>query len=480
MRRPYLLPLALLLPAAAQAAPPPLFTPNIPAYLQALNHSTDPQAQAIRARIASGPADLARERALAEQEGIATRTSQLAQTLPPPDENAAPLYVQLDILRKKQPSSFYLTMPAETLSLRYTYTPAQLDAIRSAVQSRPDILALLHEAAAKPQCVFAGDPSKPFASLNKYAGMREDARELRAESTLLAFGGKYPEAAANQELGFRLSADVTSTPNLLGFLVGAAIDAITVSSLQNILAKAGPDAALDSRVETDILALPPLSLHHALSGEPAWTDAEITELRSATPAELVQAFQLSGLQTIPPAAGFTPAEQKQVSLILDAAEADYLHQMRRIIPAADNPAARHTVFAAVEARVQADTDDPIRTISDHLNPVASLVRFAGSGGSLEQQADRVQARRLVAAAGAAVLAAKAQTGAFPAALPAVFTDPYTIKPLGYRLEGAGGFVVYSAGPGGDYDGGKPGDVPKAQIFFRYPAAPIPLPPDMLK
>ena len=478
MRRPYLLPLVLLLPSAcAQAAPPPLFSPNIPAYLQALNQSTDPQAQTIRQRIASGPADLARERRLAEKEGIVTRAGQPQQTLPPAGENAAVLYARLDALRKKQPSASYLTMPAETFSLRYTYTPAQLDAIRTAVQSRPDILTLLHQAVAKPQCVFPSDPAPPFA---EYAGLREDARELKAESTLLAFDGKYAEAAANQELGFRLAANAASTPKEIGFLVGGAIDAITIRSLQDILANAGPDAALDSRVEADILALPPLSLHHALSGEPAWTAAEIAELRSGTPADLVQAFQLSGLQTVPPAAQFTPAEQKQVGLILDAAEADYLHQMRQIIPAADNPAARHTVFAAAEARVQSDTDDPIRTISDHLNPVASLAQFAGSGGSLEQQADRVQARRLVTAAGAAVLAAKARTGAFPVALPAPFADPFTGKSLGYRPEGADGFVVYSAGPSGDYDGGKPGDLPKAQIFFRYPAAPIPLPPDMLK
>ena len=477
MRRPYLLPLALLLPSAcAQATPPPLFSPNIPAYLQALNQSTDPKAQAIRAQIASGPADLARERTLAEKEGIATRTRQLAQTLPSADQNAAVLYARLDALRKKQSSTPYLTMPAETLSLRYTYTPAQLDAIRNAVQSRPDILALLHKAVAKPQCVFPSDPSQPFA---EYAGLREDARELKAESTLLAFDGKYSEAAANQELGFRLAANATSTPKEIGFLVGGAIDAITVRSLQDILAKAGPDTALDSRVEADILALPPLSLHHALSGEPAWTDTEIAELRSATPAQLVQAFQLSGLQTVPPAAQFTRAEQKQVGLILDAAEADYLHQMRQLISAADNPTARRAVFAAAEARVQSDTDDPIRTISDHLNPVASLAQFAGSGGSLEQQADRVQARRLVTAAGASVLAAKAQTSAFPAALPAVFLDPFTNKPLGYRLEGTNGFVIYSAGPGGDYDGGKPGDVPKAQIFFRYPLVPVPLPPEVL-
>ncbi len=478
MRPTYLLPFALFLPAtAAQAAPPPLFSPNIPFYLQALDRSGDPQAQALRARIASGPAALARERALAEKEGIITRAGQPQQALPPPDQNAAPLYTELDALRKQKP--FYLTDPAESFSLRYTYTPAQLDAIQSIIRSRPDILTLLHQALAKPQCVFPTD-SQPFDFPKEYTGLREDARELKAESALLAFGGKYAEAVANQELGFRFSSQATSTPKQIGLLVGEAIDAITVGSLQDILAKAGPNADLDNQVSDDVLALPPLSLSHALSGEPAEADAEFDILRRAKPAELAEALQLTGLQTVSPAAKFTPAEQRQINNLLDAAEADYLHGMRQIIPAADNPAARRAVFAA-EARP--DTDDPIRTISDTLNPVVSAERIMGSSptlGGLEQQAARVAARRLVLAAGAAVLAAKAQTGAFPAALPAPFTDPFTGKPLGYRREGTG-FVVYSAGPTGTFDGGKPGDPAFGpNTVFRYPLVPIPVPPEALR
>lgn len=115
MNRSCLFAFALLLPGTSiQAAPPPLFSPNLPAYLRALNQSMDPEAQAIRARIASGPADLARERALAEKEGIVTRAGQSLQILPAADQNAAPLFTQLDALRKQKP--FYLTNAAESFS----------------------------------------------------------------------------------------------------------------------------------------------------------------------------------------------------------------------------------------------------------------------------------------------------------------------------------------------------------------------------
>ncbi len=478
MRRLYVLSLALLLPAAASAAPPPLFSPNIPAYLTALRQSTDPEAKAIRARIASGPADLAQERTLAEKEGIATRPGQLAQTLPPADQNAAVLYARLNALRQQKPFSYLLSPggpSAEFVSLRNAPTPAQAAALESVVARRPDIFPLLHTAIARPQCVFP-EPSSPLDFPKEYTGMRESARELRAESTVLAFRGKYADAAANQELGFRLAAHVLSTPKLIGFYVGSAIDAITVSSLQDIIAKAGPDAVLDGKVSADLLALPPLPLSHSLSGEPAVVNAEFTIFHHAAPAELADALQFSGRQTMPPAAAFTPAEQTELGRLLDAAEADYIHQMRQIIPAADNPHTRHAVFAAAETRAQANTEDPIQAISDYLNPVVYTTRIMGSTptlGGLEQQAARVAARRLVAAAGASVLAAKAQTGAFPVSLPASFIDPFTSKPLGYHLEGTSGFVVYSAGPTGTFGGGKPGEtVPAQESVFRYPAVPV--------
>ena len=80
----------------------------------------------------------------------------------------------------------------------------------------------------------------------------------------------------------------------------------------------------------------------------------------------------------------------------------------------------------------------------------------------------------VTLAGAAILAARAKAGAFPEALPAPFVDPYTSRPLLYRREGANGFVVYSAGPEGKYDGGKPGDkAAPGEVWFRYPAARAP-------
>ena len=101
-----LLPLTACLAFATmpgQAAPPtPDFT-NLPAYIRALNRSEDPQAVAIRRQIADGPAALARERAAAQADGIPLGPKQLQRPLPPPDQNAAPLYQQLTQMLTQKP-----------------------------------------------------------------------------------------------------------------------------------------------------------------------------------------------------------------------------------------------------------------------------------------------------------------------------------------------------------------------------------------
>ena len=94
---------------------------------------------------------------------------------------------------------------------------------------------------------------------------------------------------------------------------------------------------------------------------------------------------------------------------------------------------------------------------------------------------RLQSREVVLLAAAAVMAAWTNKEGFPVTLPSAFSDPFTGKSLGYRREGTHGFVVYSAGPDGTFNGGKPEEkTPTTQSAFRYPVKPIPLPPNMLK
>jgi hypothetical protein len=107
----------------------------------------------------------------------------------------------------------------------------------------------------------------------------------------------------------------------------------------------------------------------------------------------------------------------------------------------------------------------------HIARVLLALLMPSTSGAVGKRAQS-QAQAAVTQAGAAVLAQAARTGHPPDSLPSGFTDPFTGKLLGYRREAAQGFVVYSAGKDGHFDGGKPGEYHwnPYQVAFRYPGA----------
>ncbi len=483
--------LALLLSGgcARSTTPAPNFN-DLPTYLRALKASRTPAAQAIQREIANGPAALARERAICARAGLPTTLSQLNQSVPP-TANAAPLYVQWDTLRKAKP----LLLPRFAgstwpISSHLAYTPAQDAEVRALFAARPDYTVLLDRATDRPRCVFVTQWTKyPNTDSFIYMGaLREGARTDEARSYLLARKGRFAEAVTLQARGFVIARHAADTdPDDVGFLVASAIDNITTDGMQGILQMAEPNAAVDTQVQTALTAAPSFSFRESLRGEGAMTDGTLAQLRRASPAKFAGAFSEGTLPSsgvVTTAARFTPAEQQTVNALCDAAEARTLTQIRGLFEATALPrAARNAAFVRLFAASKDTGDDPVCLLSVAVSPVVSLADISGiSGKDLGDHIDAVPARHAVLAAGAAVLAVKAQTGAFPKALPAGFTDPYTGKSLGYRREGTNGFVVYSVGPTGKFSGGILGEQPSMkQSVFRYPAPPPqPLPAYALK
>lgn len=471
----------LLLPAGYShaAAPKPDFA-DLPAYLSALNASPDPAAKATRAEIADGPAALARERAACAKLGLPTTLVQINQPPPPASENAAPLYVQWDTLRKDTPLQLpripgKITWPLEA---HYEYPPAYLADVRATLAARPDYTSLLDQATDQPQCVFAMDWTKfpVTGQFTHFAGLREAARTYRSEGFLLAKEGRFADAVTTQARGFVVARHAADTaPDILSFLAADATDSITLSGMQDIMQMAGPNAAVDAQVQA-ALAASGLSLSRAIGGECAAADGQFLLVRHAPPADFRQL-----LPDDSPYRGegrtaqkqFTPAQKTQVTALIDATEALTLSQTRALYEAAKLPrTARDAAFARIDTEAADLRDDPVRILSAPISTAAQ-----NTAAVLPMIADRSMARFAVATAGAAVLAARVKTGAFPDTLPAGLTDPYTGKPLGYRREGTDSFVVYSVGATGNFTGGNPGDkLTASQVSFRYPAPPpVPLP-----
>ena len=143
--------------------------------------------------------------------------------------------------------------------------------------------------------------------------------------------------------------------------------------------------------------------------------------------------------------------------------------MRQLIGVIDQPyAAQRPLLKRFADFDRNPSPDPL-----HHFPEMLLAVLAPAGA--KEVTARAQEEVIMAAA--AVLAHRAHSGAFPDRLEQTLatppTDPFSNKPLQYHRE-AKGFVVYSVGPDGNFDGGKPG-TPRIrnQAYFRYPATPQP-------
>ena len=426
---------------------------------------------------ADGPANLAREEAAARQEGIPLAAQELQQPLPPAGQNAAPLYTKLTKLLHDKPLG--LPKYAEGMDAFHSYTPAQIAAVRRTLAARQDVMTLVDEAADKPRCVFVRDWNQGVKlNLPEYSQMREAARLVKTESYLLARDGHYQESIANQARGFHIAEHAASDHVLLAYLVGIATESLTLNGMQSILVLAGPNVPVDADIQRAIkLRQPQLSLREAMAGEAGFDCITFHAMHQA---------ESKGIDAVIAAAGFSgdtahdvkvsAGEPQHLHNLIDAWQAEYLARMRPLISASDQPPpVRRAAYAASELQAEQDSNRPdvlTYLFADELVPVFTKIDLNDT---------RTRARVVVTLAAAAVLAQKSKTGVFPSSLLPGFVDPFTDKPLNYRSAGAGGFLIYSAGPDGMFDGGKPGEkVPGQESVFRYPAVPLPIPADVLK
>ena len=435
----------------------------------------------MRKFIAAGPTDLVREQAAYRQEGIPLNPRQLQTPLPPPAQNAAPLYDRLTKLFHDKP----LGLPASVeggLNDTRPCPPADIAEARRVLTSRPDVMTLVHQAADRPRCVFARDWSTLMLKdtpMPEYQTMRHAVRLLQTESYLLAAQGRYAEAVAVQKRGFRIAAQAASEPGGLPYLVAVACQLITVTGLHSILTLAGPNADVCRQVRQAAYGpgVPP-SLRAALATEPAMMEPLVQEMHKrqglgmdGVNAVLDEISSGKSAHLTPPPVSKGPdnpdslKDPQSASAFIDAEQAEYLAEMRRLIVVADRPGAeRRAVFAS--AVTEKHPDDP-----HSYRRIVTLI-FLPSVDKMGENDLRVRARQAILVTAATALSEKAGTGAYPGRLPQTLTDPFTGKPLLYRREG-GGFVVYSAGPTGRFDGGVPGGkVSGQESLFRYPAVPV--------
>jgi hypothetical protein len=399
------------------------------------------------------PFDLAEERAKARAAGLPLSAAEFPRAIPPAGQNAATEYNALVALLKRKPANDKVFGHGSA-----TIPVAQTAALKAYLLSRPDIAHLVHSAVAKPDADFphkwTSDELLPYL-----ARMRDADIWLRRESIVLAREGRFDEAVANQALGFRVAQHAGEDPLTVPYLVSIACEAITLAGMADIMREAGPDAKLDENIRKTILAYKPnRDFARCWKGETVFGMTTMLGTISEAEAEARKDAEKRAA-----ARGRVLPKRKVPRLFIwSANEACYLHWMTLGLNAAEQPEPGRV--RAVENAMDAfdrSMHSPAQLWAMILMPVtANAVRRDVLSA----------AQRAVLASAASVLAYRARTGRSPRKLEEAETpasaDPWSGKPLGYRLDGKG-FVVYSAGESQKFTA-LPGQPTKSQVYFRYP------------
>lgn len=401
----------------------------------------------------------AQDLAAARRAGIPTTPQELQAPLPPPEENAAPLYTELTKILEAKPLSKDQKIINDS-DHRGVLSPVQFELLRRALKSRSDLASLVHRAVARPQCVFTRDWTAPYYAPEPEAvTMRFAARVIAAESQLMAHDGKALEATRHLAFGFKIARHAAAN-RLMGYALANSIDSMTLAGFQKRLYLSASDAKI---IEATLSCVKNRYAPPSLS----------KQIKFGAGCDLVmfEFFRKKGArkgkekyreQFMP---GNKAASLKDWNAFIDANSRAVLKYAYRLISAANRLYwSGESAFRAVRLEMESDK-----------NPQHALVQLSQTNiGGAEEFGTRSKAIAEVTRAGAFALYWKAKHGAFPDTLGDAsspkFVDPFDGKPLKYRKEGAG-FVVYSVGATGKFTGGAPNLNAGNETRFRYPAPP---------
>jgi hypothetical protein len=402
--------------------------------------------------------DLEKERAAARAAGLPLTPADFPLPQYPPSQDATPDWTALgpQLTAAGDSPAWQAVDDAEVDGVPPASSNAALFRLISAERKTLD---RLHVAANKPgRSLDRG--WGPDVLFPEFARMREAAKLLRLESLAMARQGHPVEAIRNQALGFRIAKQADEDPILIGYLVGVAIENISLSGMGDIV-RENPTPAVAAAIHSAIAqGAPKYDIVRDLKGEALGSLTAIHMIGSPAAARM-----LSG-----DSSNYDPAVLKRRPsafmrfALQEPGEAVYLHYMTKQIQAATLPRGQRE--RALEALAKEQSFSARRGPA-YILPSALLPAFSRA----YQHGDEALARRVVLMAGADVLAYRTVHGAFPDALTqaaASAREPFTGKPLGYRRT-KDGFVVYSVIAGAQFDG-RPGKDAKGQVYFSYPIA----------
>ncbi|MEO7715027.1 MAG: hypothetical protein ABIY70_02390 [Capsulimonas sp.] len=331
------------------------------------------------------------------------------------------------------------------------------------LQKHSKLLSLIHQAVGRKQGVvrinWEGKEMLFSPSLHVTL-ISKAARVLKAESMVLAQEGHVREAVQNQALAFRCADHLQSGRSVLYAIVGCGTNATTLRGMREILYLHGDDPQIAQSVLEAVRenAHTP-NITSAMRADATISFFTLDYFRSINPKFVIpDATPQSGRWRLPKA----PTSKEQQNAYIDASEAAILHRQRLDILASEHP------YLEAKRLFAANQSEWIKSRSDRTD-MANGMGDDESGYVAMAGADNASIN--VVEIAARLLIWKSQHGGFPSKLSAIGDtplDPFSGKSFGYRREGSG-FVLYSVGEGGNFEGGSPNVKPKASLpMFRYP------------
>ncbi|MFN9369325.1 MAG: hypothetical protein ACK6CT_11270 [Planctomycetia bacterium] len=380
----------------------------------------------------------------------------VAAALPPapaPDDDAAPLYqrafaaIAADTSLDAPQSAFWTSL----------MTDAETPQVAAILARHVATLDLLRRAADKPGCRFDRDWSRLSIDMQL-----PEIREMRQASLLLmlaartaAADGDGAEALADVVHIHRLGMHVAGEPLLVSGLVGRALDAVAIQTLEDVLPRLERDdlPRLDAGPVREIVG-PPMTFQRAFLGEEALGLATLAGLADGT-RETSTLAALRGLSAEPTERPFDePLSLLYRCFLLPADITNYrsiLHRYQAVVAALSRTTAKSS---AAIGKQTAGIEDELRS---RRAGVFTMIVASPLGSVIKSQ---LKAEALHAAAGVLVAATRARlaggtlpTALVPDTIRVLPRDPFTADAALVARRSDTGWVVYSVGPDGEDDGG---------------------------
>ncbi|BDI31880.1 hypothetical protein CCAX7_39310 [Capsulimonas corticalis] len=408
---------------------------------------------------------------LARVEGFALDTSSFNTPAPPAGDDAGLIYNQIFVELMTHPLSKEERAVLWIATGRRLPSPSDVTRTRVVLAERKDLLRRIHQATARSQCDFHiqwGSPH-PYADFAQPDWKMDDlARLISAEALILAEDGKFDDAIRDQVSVFRIADHARAARGVSSCSSNLYINARALRGLQLIL-RIGADHpdAVTSILKNIPAKRPEPSLARAMRDQTTIDLMHLEQLRQqilyGRPNQLVK----TEFYDWTPLRKFSH-NSLQWNSYVDANLTAFLQRRREEAAVADETYANaRPRLQASSVRFQKYSDPNYLLIKDIDFDITSNIR----------NRPQVQALIVTTQTAAKLLLWKHVRGTFPAQLSAMGSspiDPYNAKPLHYRREGTG-FVVYSVGEVGTFDGGSPTVKSKHWApMFRYPTPPYDL------